>query len=72
MVQWVKNPALSLQQLRLLLWPGFDPLPRKKRKEKELKKSIQTDICIGMFLATLSQQPKVGNNLMCFIRWVDK
>ena len=26
--QWVKDPALSLQRLRLLLWYGFDPWPR--------------------------------------------
>ena len=25
MAQWVKDPALSLQQFRLLLWGGFDP-----------------------------------------------
>ena len=28
LVQWVKNPALSLQCCRLLLWCGFDPWPR--------------------------------------------
>ena len=27
MLQWVKDPALSLQQLRLLLWLGFKPWP---------------------------------------------
>ena len=27
-VQWVKDPAGSLQQLRLPLWCGFDPWPR--------------------------------------------
>ena len=27
MVQWVKDLALSLQQLRSLLWRGFDPWP---------------------------------------------
>ena len=27
MVQWVKDPALSLQQLGLLLWREFDPWP---------------------------------------------
>ena len=27
--QWVKDPALSLQWLRSLLWCGFDPKPRK-------------------------------------------
>ena len=25
--QWVKDPVLSLQCLRLLLWCGFDPWP---------------------------------------------
>ena len=45
--QWVKDLALSLQQLRLLLWLRFSPSPRdfhmpwvwtkkkKKRKRKE-------------------------------------
>ena len=28
MVQWVKDLALSVQQLGLLLWLGFDPWPR--------------------------------------------
>ena len=28
-VQWVKDLASSLQQLRSLLWPRFDPWPRK-------------------------------------------
>ena len=28
LAQWVKDPALSLQWLRLLLWHGFDPWPR--------------------------------------------
>ena len=28
MAQWVKDLALSLQQLRLLLWHRFDPWPR--------------------------------------------
>ena len=27
MVQWVKDPVLSLQRLRSLLWCGFDPWP---------------------------------------------
>ena len=27
MTQWVKDPALSLQQLGLLLWCRFDPWP---------------------------------------------
>ena len=28
MAQWVKDLVLSLQQLRSLLWHGFDPWPR--------------------------------------------
>ena len=27
MAQWVEDPKLSLQQLGLLLWLGFDPWP---------------------------------------------
>ena len=47
MAQQVKDPALSLQGLELLLWYSFDPWPRnfhmlwawakKKKKEKERK-----------------------------------
>jgi len=44
-VQWVKDPALSLQQLGSLLWCQFDDpwprnfcMPRKKPKRKEKRK----------------------------------
>ena len=45
MVQWVKDPALSLQGLGSLLWCMFDPWPGKfhmpweykKKKKKEMK-----------------------------------
>ena len=45
MAQWVKDPALPLQQLGWLLWCEFDPWPgnfhmprvwQKKKKKKEL------------------------------------
>ena len=29
MVKWVKDPELSLQQLRSLLWYGFAPWPQE-------------------------------------------
>ena len=49
MVKLVKDPVLSLQQLRLLLWQEFEPWPRdfhmprcmgiaKKKKKKRKKK----------------------------------
>ena len=48
MAQWVKDLALSLPWLWLLLWHGFDPLlenfhmtrvqPKKKKKKKKEKK----------------------------------
>ena len=46
MAQWVKDPGLSLQQLRLLLWRSFDPWPRdfhmpqhgQKNKHANMKK----------------------------------
>ena len=45
MVQWVKDPALSLQWLGSLLWYKFDlwprnlyVLPKKKKKEKRKRK----------------------------------
>ena len=45
MAQWVKDPALSLQQLHLLLWRGFDPwpgelLPTAGVAKKEKKKIL--------------------------------
>ena len=44
MVQWVKDPVLSLQWLRSLPWHGFDPwlkgTAKKIRKEK-IKAQIQ-------------------------------
>ena len=41
MVQWVKDLALSLQQLRLLLWVGFDLCPGNFHMPPvELKKII--------------------------------
>ena len=46
MPQRVKDLALSLQQLQLLLWGGFDPwlrnfpMPRARQKEKK-KKEMQ-------------------------------
>ena len=45
LVQWVKDPALSLQWLMLLLWCWFDCQPRnfctaKKKKKKKKKKRM--------------------------------
>ena len=34
MAQWVRDPALSLKQLGLLLWHGFNPWPRNSEKNK--------------------------------------
>ena len=51
MAQQVKDPALSLQGLELLLWYSFDPWPRnfhmlgawpKKKKKKKKEKDKQT------------------------------
>ena len=45
LVQLVKNPSLSLQQLRSLLWRRFDPWSRNfhmpQAWEKKKKKKIQ-------------------------------
>ena len=51
MVYQVKDPALSAQQLKSLLWLGFDPWPRnfpmpwawpkKKKKKKIVKKGVR-------------------------------
>ena len=61
MAQWVKNPALSLQWLRLLLWHRFNPWPRnfcmpwtkpKKKTNKQTKKKHQATT-IPVFLRKL-------------------
>ena len=36
--QWVKNLALSLKQLRSLLWHGFNPWPGNYRRHGQKKK----------------------------------
>ena len=49
MAQWVRDPALPLQWLGMLLWPGFDPWPEEllyavdaaKTKEKKLSQSVK-------------------------------
>ena len=38
MVQWVKDPELSLQWLGLLLWHGFHPWPRNSHMPQGKKK----------------------------------
>ena len=47
MTQWVKDPVLPLQRLKVLLWYRFEPWPRifpnasgaaKKRKKKKKRK----------------------------------
>lgn len=53
MVLRVKDPALSLWQLGLLLWYGFNPWPgnfhtvprawQKKKKEKEKRQKERVD-----------------------------
>ena len=51
MAHWVKDPVLSLQLLRLLLWCGFDPGLGtftchgcgKKKKKKLKKRKIETE-----------------------------
>ena len=49
MAQWVKDPALSLQQLGLLLWHGFDPWPGNFRmpQVRPKKKSPKLEIHSG-------------------------
>ena len=55
MVQWAKDPALSLLWLRMLLWGGFHPWPRnchrpqalpsfKKKKKKRKKRKTNRSI----------------------------
>ena len=58
MAQWVKDPALSLQWLGLLLWHGFNPWPRKfhmprVHKKKWAFKKLCANIPIPIFIATV-------------------
>ena len=65
-VQWVSDPALSLQQqLGLLLWLGFDPWPKnfhillvwskkKKKRESQLCEEIEFDLWSLEMLLCLS------------------
>lgn len=48
MSQWVKDPALSLQKLGLMLWCEFDPWTRSfpMAKNKKLCMYMNTCICI--------------------------
>ena len=58
--QWVKNLALSLQWLRSLLWPSFNPWPRNfpmpwvqpKTKIKPNQKNIYLYLSISVYLPT--------------------
>ena len=43
LVQWVKDLALSLQQLCLLLWCGFDPWPGNFYMQQVLHKETKTN-----------------------------
>lgn len=62
--QWVKNLALSLQRLRVLLWCGFDPRPGNfhmprawpKKREKK-KKTVSMYMCISISQITWNQWP---------------
>ena len=54
-MQGVKDPALSLQQLRFLLWHRFDPWPRnlhmpwaqsKREKKKKKEIALNLDFCV--------------------------
>ena len=58
MAQWVKDLALSLQQLRSLLWHGFDSWPRalphatarpKRKKLLKIKAVFTGDISTLLF-----------------------
>ena len=64
MTQQVKDPALSLEQLRLLLWRWFSPwlgnfhLPlrwpkRLKKKKKKKSKELSVCVCVVHFSAVL-------------------
>ena len=76
--QRVKDPALSLQQLRSLLWHRFDPWPRtfkccrcgqKKRKEKKRKKGAAwAGMCMEGKSQSLATLPRSIND--CESIWV--
>ena len=54
-MQQVKDPAVSLQQLRLLLWRGFHPWPgnfhmpqaQPKKEEEEAEEEEEEDLPFG-------------------------
>ena len=61
MVEQVKDLALSLQQLGLLLWCGFSPLAQKlphavgmgkKKRERERKKCLRRQILHHLYFTT--------------------
>ena len=63
MAQWSKDPASSRQQLRLLLWHGYDPWPRnfhmlrvrpKKINKNFFKKGLML-VCISSIHLCMSQ-----------------
>ena len=49
MVQWVKDPVLSLQWLRSLLWRGFDPWPGNFHLPKEQPKKKKGSVLFCFF-----------------------
>ena len=46
---WVKDLALSLQQLRSLLW-HVQTKKKKKKRKKERKKAVTKDQCLIPFM----------------------
>ena len=48
MVQWVKDPELSLQWLGLLLWHGFHPWPRNSHMPQGKKKVREMESGLGL------------------------
>ena len=61
MAQQVKDPVLSLWQLRLLLWQGFDPWPRNLHMQDlgTVKKCQRGDL-FSHFHSVFPIRPGVG------------
>ena len=71
MAQWVKDPALSLQQLGSLLWHGFNPWPenfhmlRTWPKNKKLGSSPH-----GSAETNLTNIYEDAGSILGLIQWV--